>query len=973
MSTATPDDHPQVVAAPDPGRARAGTARERSRRICAGRQAIAVAGTHGKTTTSALLATVLAETGRTPGWVVGAGIPGLGRSATWGGDGPLVVEADESDGTFLALGADAAIVTNVEPDHLEHWGGEPALRAAFVRFVAALRGPAVLCADDAGRPRAGAGRDRPRHLRRHARQRLPDRVDLVRGHRAWPSTSATATSRCRSWCRPPRSATTPATPPAPWPWPTGSVCRSPRVPRPCGAFRGVARRFEVRGEAAGVLVVDSYDHLPAEVAAALAAARQRAVATGGVLLPAPPLQPHRDAVAELRRRLRRRRPARRHRRLPGGGGAPARASPASSWSTRSSTPTRGGRWRGSPRSTTSWPTSPPPCATATSASPSGAGDLTTVPDRILDHLRSTAAESERSVRVGRGGPAPRRPGPARRPAGPAHDLPRGRARRRSSSSVDDEADLAAPRRRRGSHRRRRARGGEGLQPARRRRRVRRRGRGAGRRLRRRSTSTATTVRAGARGRAARGGPADRRGRAHRVRVGGGRARVDRWRRAHERGRPRLRHGVGAREGPSRGPPQRGGWERAGQLPRPRLPPLGGRRPPARRGCRRSPWRPATPRRARPTLAEIVAWRREHQPGGPNAGSVFANPDEDAAARLIEQVGAKGLRHGTAAVSTKHANFIQADEGGRADDVYALMAMVQRAGGGGHRRGPAPRDPLRRLRPQPSTRGRGLTGVRGWAPTAIDPRIRARRIEVQRDVGRRRLRRLVDLGLVLAVAAAFAVALRSPLLDVEERPRRRGRPHRRRGRRPRRPGSRWGTSSWTSTPGASAAGSPPCRGSRRSPCDRGLGGVVERRRGRAHAGRHPRPGRGGRAGRRRWAASWRPSADAPDAAACPRDGRGAPGGPGPRAPSCPPGPWTPWRWPPAWPPPCPGPWPRWWWATSLVARLVDGGEVRLGDASRLAAKLRSLETVLTQVDLTCLAVVDVRAPGSPVLTREEPCS
>ena len=77
-----------------------------------------------------------------------------------------------------------------------------------------------------------------------------------------------------------------------------------------------------------------------------------------------------------------------------------------------------------------------------------------------------------------------------------------------------------------------------------------------------------------------------------------------------------------------------------------------------------------------TLAEIVAWRREHQPGGPNAGSVFANPDEDAAARLIEQVGAKGLRHGTATVSTKHANFIQADEGGRAADVVALMAEVQ---------------------------------------------------------------------------------------------------------------------------------------------------------------------------------------------------------------------------------------------------------------------------------------------------------
>lgn len=77
------------------------------------------------------------------------------------------------------------------------------------------------------------------------------------------------------------------------------------------------------------------------------------------------------------------------------------------------------------------------------------------------------------------------------------------------------------------------------------------------------------------------------------------------------------------------------------------------------------------------LAEIVSWRREHQPGGPNAGSVFANPEGDSAGRLVEEVGAKGLRIGTAAVSTKHANFIQADEGGRADDVLALMQEVRR--------------------------------------------------------------------------------------------------------------------------------------------------------------------------------------------------------------------------------------------------------------------------------------------------------
>ena len=78
-----------------------------------------------------------------------------------------------------------------------------------------------------------------------------------------------------------------------------------------------------------------------------------------------------------------------------------------------------------------------------------------------------------------------------------------------------------------------------------------------------------------------------------------------------------------------------------------------------------------------TLSEIVSWRRTHQPGGQNAGSVFTNPPGDSAGRLIEASGCKGLRVGSASVSTKHANFFQADAGGSADDVVALMAEVRR--------------------------------------------------------------------------------------------------------------------------------------------------------------------------------------------------------------------------------------------------------------------------------------------------------
>ena len=77
------------------------------------------------------------------------------------------------------------------------------------------------------------------------------------------------------------------------------------------------------------------------------------------------------------------------------------------------------------------------------------------------------------------------------------------------------------------------------------------------------------------------------------------------------------------------------------------------------------------------ISEIVKWRRSHQPGGQNAGSVFANPPGDSAGRLIDAAGLKGLRIGTAEVSSKHANFIQADSGGAADDVYAVIREVQR--------------------------------------------------------------------------------------------------------------------------------------------------------------------------------------------------------------------------------------------------------------------------------------------------------
>ena len=87
-------------------------------------------------------------------------------------------------------------------------------------------------------------------------------------------------------------------------------------------------------------------------------------------------------------------------------------------------------------------------------------------------------------------------------------------------------------------------------------------------------------------------------------------------------------------------------------------------------------RPGDRDAAEAEIDEIVRWRRANQPGGQNAGSVFTNPPGDSAGRLIDTAGAKGLRVGTAAVSPKHANFVIADADGRADDVWALMGVVQ---------------------------------------------------------------------------------------------------------------------------------------------------------------------------------------------------------------------------------------------------------------------------------------------------------
>jgi UDP-N-acetylmuramate--alanine ligase len=232
--------------------------------ICALRRTIAVAGTHGKTTTSALLATILLGAGRKPSFIVGGQLRGVGTGARWDDGEWLVVEADESDGTFLELPAEVAIVTSVEPDHLEHWGGFEPLEQAFGAFVGGAAA-SVVCADDPGA--AGLG-SRPGVTTYGFAEAADERILSYEGGRAQARFSLAEGE---------------VTLPLPGRHNTLNAVAAITAAARAGVafadaaaalagFQGVARRFDRRGEAGGVSYVDEYAHLPTEVRASLATA-----------------------------------------------------------------------------------------------------------------------------------------------------------------------------------------------------------------------------------------------------------------------------------------------------------------------------------------------------------------------------------------------------------------------------------------------------------------------------------------------------------------------------------------------------------------------------------------------------------------------------------------------------------------------------------------------------------------------------
>src|SRR5580658_6449841 len=118
--------------------------------VMAGRRVIAVAGTHGKTTTTSMLTTVLRDCGADPGYVIGGVLVETGLGAEDGGGMDFVAEADESDGSFLLLSPDVAIVTNVEADHLDNYENLAEIKTAFTTFGRSASGMVLTCADDPG-------------------------------------------------------------------------------------------------------------------------------------------------------------------------------------------------------------------------------------------------------------------------------------------------------------------------------------------------------------------------------------------------------------------------------------------------------------------------------------------------------------------------------------------------------------------------------------------------------------------------------------------------------------------------------------------------------------------------------------------------------------------------------------------------------------------------------------------------------
>jgi UDP-N-acetylmuramate--alanine ligase len=283
--------------------------------VMAGRRGIAVAGTHGKTTTTSMLARALQHCGEDPSFAIGADLNEPGSNAHDGGGEIFVAEADESDESFLLLAPFAAIVTNIEADHLNHYAGLAEIHQAFERFAARIAsdGFLVVCADDPGamqlaRSARAAGVD----VRTYGEAPDAD-VRIVNLELAGTGSSFHVIADGRRLgevvLRVPgrhnalnaAAATT-----------IGLGLDVPFAEFAAGltVFTGARRRFEPKGVVNGVRVYDDYAHHPTEVAATLTAARE-VVGGGRLVVSSTPLLPHRRLLQGVRPGARARRRSRR--------------------------------------------------------------------------------------------------------------------------------------------------------------------------------------------------------------------------------------------------------------------------------------------------------------------------------------------------------------------------------------------------------------------------------------------------------------------------------------------------------------------------------------------------------------------------------------------------------------------------------------------------------------------------------------
>jgi UDP-N-acetylmuramate--alanine ligase len=250
--------------------------------VMAGRRVIAVAGTHGKTTTTSMLTTVLRDCGADPGYVIGGVLVETGLGAEDGAGMDFVAEADESDGSFLLLWPDVAIVTNVEADHLDNYGSLAEIEAAFATFGSHVSSLVLTCADDPG-AEAIAARLEPQSPQRVLRYGESVRADYRIGdvHAQGLAVSFTVTADhspfgeifAQMTVRVPgrHNALNAA---AAFAAAVELGFAPPRVTAALARYQGARRRMELKGEADGVRVFDSYAHHPTELAADLRAARE---------------------------------------------------------------------------------------------------------------------------------------------------------------------------------------------------------------------------------------------------------------------------------------------------------------------------------------------------------------------------------------------------------------------------------------------------------------------------------------------------------------------------------------------------------------------------------------------------------------------------------------------------------------------------------------------------------------------------